>query len=163
MQAPPPVPNLLIQLATMATNTRNALQQPGIKWRLRPADGEWSLTEVVCHLRDVENEVHQERFRAILASENAFLPGVSPDEWAAARGYQDQNGSQALLEYLEARQHTIEILEELSAEMWSRQGRHAFFGPTSMHELLFLLARHDDIHLEQIRSILEEQQLGLVV
>ncbi len=162
MQAPPPVPNLLIQLAAMATNTQNSLMQPGIEWRHRPADGGWSLTEVVYHLRDVEIEVHQERFKAILDKENAHLSGVSADEWAAARRYQEQNGSQALSDFIEARRKTIEMLEDLPPDTWSRQGRHAFFGPTSMHELLFLLARHDDIHLEQIRSILEEQQLSLV-
>jgi hypothetical protein len=162
MQAPPPVANLLIQIATLATTIQNALVQPGIDWRHRPADGEWSLTEVVCHLRDVELEVHQARFKAMLAEENAFLPGVSADEWAQLRRYQDQDGLDALSDFMTARRETVDMLQDLPPDTWSRQGRHAFFGPTSMHEILFLQARHDDIHLEQIRNILDDQHIRLL-
>jgi hypothetical protein len=161
MQAPPPVPNLLIQIATLATTIQNALVQPGVDWHHYPADGEWSLTEVVCHLRDVEVEVHQARFTAMISQENAFLPGVSADEWAQIRGYQDQDGMGALSEFMNARRATLDMLRDLPEETWSKQGRHAFFGPTSMHEILFLQARHDDIHLEQIRIILDDQKLKL--
>ena len=162
MQAPPPVANLLIQIATMTTNIQNAISQPRIDWKDRPEDGGWSLTEAICHLRDVEIEVHQERFKAILAEENAFLPGVSADEWAQIRRYQEQDGETAFNDFFSARKNTLMMLQDLPPDNWERQGRHAFFGPTSMHEILFLLARHDDIHLEQIRAILEEQQLGLL-
>ena len=163
MQAPPPVPNLLIQLATMSSNVLNALSRPDIDWARAASDGGWSLTEVICHLRDVEAEVHQERYKSILVQENAFLAGVSADEWAEIRRYQEQDGMKALEEFINTRRKTIEMLEQLKPEQWQRQGRHAFFGPTSMHEILFLQARHDDIHLEQIRNLLEEQQLGLAV
>jgi hypothetical protein len=162
MQAPPPVPNLLNQLDTVAANIKSALHQAGIDW-LRPAeDGGWSLTEVLCHLRDVEIEVHQARYQAILAQEYAFLAGVSADEWAADRGYIEQDGRKALYDFLEARRATIELLQGVSNDQWKRQGRHAFFGPTSMHEILFLQVRHDDIHLEQIRTLLEEQHSGMM-
>ena len=162
MQAPPPVPNLLSQIATMATNIQNTLSQPGIDWDYRPKNGGWSMTEVICHLRDVELEVHQERFKAILAEENAFLAGVSADEWAEIRRYQEQDGETAFGEFFEARKNTVQMLQDLPPESWKRQGRHAFFGPTSLHEILFLLARHDAIHQEQIRALVEEQQLGLL-
>ena len=85
MQAPPPVPNLLNQMADLATSIKDALAQPGIDWRFQPEDRGWSLTEVVCHLRDVEIEVHQARFKAILGEDMAFLPGMSADEWAEDR------------------------------------------------------------------------------
>lgn len=159
MQAPPPVPNLLNQIASLATSIQSALAQPGIDWHFQPEDGGWSLTEVVCHLRDVEIEVHQARFKAILEEDMAFLPGVSADEWADLRQYQDQNGLIAVSEFMKGRQDTLEMLQDLRPEAWEKQGRHAFFGPTSLHEILFLLARHDDIHMEQIRAILSEQNL----
>ena len=158
MQAPPPVPNLLMRIATTATNVQNIAAQSGIDWQRRPQEGGWSITEVLCHLRDVEIEVHQKRFEAILGEENAFLPGVSADEWAQERQYQFQDGQLALGEFVSARQMTIGLLQGISDESWTRQGRHAFFGPTTMHEILFLLARHDDIHVEQLRTLVEQQQ-----
>lgn len=157
MQAPPPVSTLLIQLATLAANLRSLLSDPAINWHARPASEEWSLGEIVCHLRDVEREVHQARFRALIAQENVFLPGVSADEWAAVRGYLQQDGPAALASFLASRAETIELLAPLPAELWQRQGRHAFLGTTSMHELLFLVARHDEIHWEQIKGQLSLQ------
>ena len=161
MQAPPPVTNLLNQMADLATSIKDALAQPGIDWRFQPEDRGWSLTEVVCHLRDVEIEVHQARFKAILGEDMAFLPGVSADEWADIRQYQDQDGLIALTDFMKGRQDTLEMLQDLQPDAWARQGRHAFFGPTSLHEILFLLARHDDIHMEQIRAIISKQNLDL--
>ena len=154
MQAPPPVSTLLIELATLAANMRGALSRPTIDWRARPAEGEWSLVEIVCHLRDVEREVHQARFRAIIEQDNVFLPGVSADEWAPRRGYWQQDGPAALADFLVARDETVRLLAPLPAEMWQRQGRHAFLGGTTMHELLSLMTRHDQIHWEQIKKLL---------
>jgi hypothetical protein len=112
------------------------------------------LTEVVCHLRDVEQEVHQPRFRAVLSEEHPFLAGATPDEWAAPRRYRRQSGTAALKAFITARQETIALLEPLTAEAWRRQGRHAFFGPTSVHEMVNLVVRHDDAHWTQIVDLL---------
>ncbi|MCI0397863.1 MAG: DinB family protein [Chloroflexi bacterium] len=157
MQAPPPVPTLLNQLATLAANVHGALAAEGVDWAYRPEPDQWSLTEVLCHLRDVEREVHQSRFRALLRAEHAFLPGVTADEWAEERGYRRQNGPAALADFLAARQETLRLLKDLDDSLWQRQGQHAFFGPTSMHELLYLVARHDELHWEQIKALLHRE------
>ena len=159
MQAPPPVPNLLIQLETMATNVSGLLGKDHYDWKWKPAADEWSLTEVVCHLRDVEREVHQERFRAVLKDTDVFLAGVSADDWAISRNYQEQDGQIALTDYLAARTLTLSLLEELDPEMWERQGIHAYLGRTTLHELLFLVSRHDELHWEQIKNILGGQSI----
>jgi hypothetical protein len=160
LQEPPPVPELLDLLRKQVTNIQGALTKRSFSWTWRPKENEWSLTEILCHLRDVEIEVHQARYKAIIASENAFLPGVSADEWAKERNYQETDGEIALTEFVTVREETIRLLEALPEEMWSRQGRHAFFGPTSMHELLVLMVRHDGLHWEQIKSSLASQELG---
>jgi hypothetical protein len=126
-----------------------------IDWTRQPGDDEWSLTEVMCHLRDVEREVHQVRFRLLIAEDNVFLPGVSADEWADERGYCYEDGLKATLSFLTAREETLSFVEPLSEELWGRQGRHAFFGHTSMHELLYLAVRHDEIHWQQINDLLQ--------
>lgn len=109
---------------------------------------------IICHLRDVEREVYHVRFKNLIQSENAFLPGASPDEWAEERNYAVQDGREALDSFLEARAETLTMLRGISAEIWKRQGQHAYFGPTSMHELVYLAVRHDDLHWEQIRGLL---------
>ncbi|GMQ77809.1 MAG: hypothetical protein BMS9Abin02_0298 [Anaerolineae bacterium] len=160
MQTPPPVANLLLQLRRMASNVGQLQMGSDTDWDWRPDANEWSITEVICHLRDVEGEVHQSRFRAVLEGEDVFLPGVSADEWAERRGYKDQDGESALNDFLSLRQATVEMLSDLMPEVWQRQGIHAFFGRTSMHELLSLVTRHDEIHWEQIKSLLADQKSG---
>lgn len=157
MQDTPLISDLLARMADMANKVHDALLGGSIKWKWKPESDEWSLTQIVCHLRDVEREVHQARFKLIIAEENVFLSGVSADDWAEARDYQNQDGPAALEAYLMARDETMSILNELDSEMWQRKGRHAFFGETTMHELLFLATRHDNIHWEQIKGVLSSQ------
>ena len=154
MQAPPPVPDLLEQLATMAANVNTLSTIDGIDWSSQPADDEWSLAEVMCHLRDVEREVHQARFRLLIEGDSAFLPGVAADEWADERGYCFEDGRKAMDSFTAARQETLLLIGPLGDAMWQRQGRHAFFGHTTMHELLYLVVRHDEIHWRQIQELL---------
>lgn len=158
MQAPPPVPTLLSLLEAMAAKVKGALAAESLDWLWRPAPDEWSLTEVMCHLRDVELEVHQHRLSTVIESEEAFISGVSADEWAEARHYRQQDGHLARDAFLEARQHTLRMLSGLPEATWSRQGQHAFFGPTTLQELVYLAVRHDDLHWEQIKALVGEQQ-----
>ncbi len=143
-------------LEVMAANVRNILEYADVDWAWRPAAEEWSLTEVMCHLRDVEREVHQERFRALIEKENPFIQGVSADEWAESRQYKLENGLNAMKEFLLARNSTIEMLDKLDEDTWHKEGRHAFLGQTSTHEILSLVVRHDDIHWQQISRLLEK-------
>jgi len=154
MEKTPPIDELLQRLRTRAEAIYLALSGSEIDWTWRPSEADWSLVEVVCHLRDVELEVHQYRFRKLAEKENAFLPGVSADEWANERHYHQQDGPAALEAFVEARSETVDLLLSFSTEMWQRHGRHAFLGLTSMHEILHISERHDALHWNQIQEIL---------
>lgn len=153
MQEPPPVNALLIELEAFATAVAQLLADDEIDWQWRSEAGEWSITEVVCHLRDVEREVHQTRFRDLIAAENVFLPGVVADDWIQQRQYQQQDGPAALKDFLAARCQTLVLLEDMPEAMWERRGQHAFFGPTSLHELLNLAVEHDEAHFDQLIAL----------
>lgn len=154
MQKPPAIPLLLERLETFARDVDEALSDPLVDWECAPAPEEWCLTEVVCHLRDVEKEVHQRRFRALIEEDEAFLPGVAADDWVEERAYREQHGPTAMKQFLDARQETLALLRDLDEPVWRRQGQHAFFGPTSLHELLNLAVQHDAAHWEQIDDLL---------
>jgi hypothetical protein len=158
MQEPPPVPTLLDDLGAFAARLESELAAEDIDWHCAPAIGEWCLTEVMCHLRDVEQEVHQPRFRAILRREGAFLPGAVADEWVEERAYHRQNGVLALISFLELRAKTVALLPAPDSKLWQRQGQHSFFGPTTMHELLNLVVQHDEAHRQQVTNLLEQQK-----
>ena len=118
-------------------------------WQRKPASGEWCLTEIVCHLRDVECEVNLPRLRKLLAEDNPFVAGEDTDRWAEERQYATQDGHQALVEFTEARKETLSLLNGLQAE-WSRTARHAIFGSTTLQELMGFAAGHDRAHVQQV-------------
>lgn len=154
MLNPPPVPDLLAELAAFRGLIARVLADAQTPWGFRPGETEWSLTEIACHLRDVEREVHLARLEALLANGEAFLPGVDADEWAVTRDYRSQNGRAAGVEFLAGRDETIALLSSLSEADWARMGQHTFFGPTSLHEIVFLAIQHDRVHAKQIETLI---------
>ncbi len=151
---PPPISELLVDLAAFANKLLMVLTRPDIDWRRRPQANEWTLNEVIWHLCDVEQEVHQVRFQALLTQNNPFMPGAATDEWARERNYYAQDGRTGLDVFLQARQETIDLLSGLDSVSWQRYGRHAFFGATSLHELVYIAVKHDAVHWEQIQNLL---------
>jgi FMN phosphatase YigB (HAD superfamily) len=122
---------------------------PRDKWQFRPEPAEWCLTEILCHLRDVEREVNLPRLRRLLVENNPFLAGEETDRWVEERHSIDQDGSSALADFTAARKETIALLDGLQAE-WTRKARHAIFGPTTLQELVGFMTGHDRAHVQQI-------------
>ena len=123
---------------------------PAQAWKQEPAAGEWCLTEVICHLRDVEREVHLPRIQKVLAEENPFLVGETTDIWVKERGCAEEDGPQALRDFITARKETLAVLDGLEQAAWSRPARHAIFGPTHIQELAGFMAGHDRAHIQQV-------------
>jgi len=124
-------------------------------WNLQPAEGSWSLTEVLCHLRDVDNEVNLPRVRKVLEEINPFLPSEDTDSWAQSRNYLSQDGPQALRQFTVTRLKLVDLLSTISPGTWNSKVRHAIFGPTDLHELVVILAGHDRVHISQVHEILD--------
>jgi FMN phosphatase YigB (HAD superfamily) len=128
---------------------------PSSAWTRRPTETDWSLTEILCHMRDVENEVDQPRIELIVRQEEPFIPGENPDTWAADRNYANQDGRKALTDFTTARLKTLETLARLEPAQWSRKARHAIFGPTSLQEMVSFNAEHDRLHVQQVCALLK--------
>ncbi len=120
----------------------------------RPAVDEWSAGEVFCHLRDVDAEVNLWRLPKVLHENNPFIPGQDTDPWAQARRYDLQDGWRALSDFTKARLEVLHLLENVSRTDWDRPARHAIFGPTSLLELVNIIAGHDILHVQQVYKAL---------
>ncbi len=132
--------------AALATLTASLSEED---WYRTPVEGEWCLTEIICHLRDVEQEVNLPRLRKVLAEDDPFLPGITPNVWVDERNSAREDGRQALTEFLATRKETLAVMDGLQTE-WSRPARHAIFGPTSIRELAGIMADHDRSHIQQV-------------
>ncbi len=144
---PESILNILHSTPAALSSLVNSL--PPVAWERRPEPGEWCLTEILCHLRDVETDVNLPRLQKLLAEDNPFLPGVVSDDWVHARNYAAQDGHLALSSFLDARQRVMGLLDGEQAP-WSRPARHAIFGPTTLLELTGFMAGHDRAHVQQI-------------
>lgn len=127
---------------------------PAQNWIIRPAQEEWCLAEIVCHLRDVEIEVNLPRFEKITQEENPFLPGMDTDPWANTRQYIAQDCMEATEAFTNARIQALNLLGRLNPESWKRTARHSYFGPTELREIVNINARHDRLHIQQIHQVL---------
>jgi FMN phosphatase YigB (HAD superfamily) len=115
----------------------------------RPADAEWNITEVICHLRDVEREVQLPRIKQVLEETNPLIVGKDTDEWANTRGYCFQDPRIAFREFYDSRMETLSWLGSIAPEDWQRPARHTIFGPTTLLELTSIAAEHDRLHVSQ--------------
>jgi len=120
------------------------------RWQCQPEPGEWCLTEIMCHLRDVDREVNQTRIRKAITENNPFIPAEVTDKWVEERKYGEQDGPRALAEFIAARKDLLALLDGLDPAAWSRTARHAIFGPTTLQELVKFVAEHDQAHVQQV-------------
>jgi FMN phosphatase YigB (HAD superfamily) len=131
-------------------------QAPTNMWNERPDLGEWNLTEIACHLRDVDQEVHTPRLLEILEKEKPHITAVDADLWAEDRQYHRQDGRAAFESYLQSRKQLLHLIEAAPAEVFKKEIRHTIFGPTDLKEILRIAALHDKLHLRQLHAYLTQ-------
>ena len=142
----------ILRATPAALDTLTARLKPDL-WNQRPAQNEWSAAEVLCHLRDVENEVNLPRVERSLSEENPFITGQNTDLWAEERNYLQQSLPEALRAFQAHRTRLLAILEPLTRQEWQRPIRHAIFGPTTFQDVVRIIVDHDRIHTQQIELI----------
>ena len=130
---------------------------PANAWTESSHPEEWSLVEIISHLRDVEREVNLPRIQTFSRDENPFITADDTDMWVSERGYAADNGETALREFIAARLETLDALKKLSDADWQRAGRHAIFGPITLQEQMAFMAEHDRVHLRQIFRIARKE------
>jgi hypothetical protein len=145
-----PVSILAVLRSTPAGLAGLVRDVPVDQWSRCPECDEWSLNEIICHLRDVELEVNIPRVRTLLEETNPFIAGQLTDNWVLEREYDRQNGREALKVLTDARKQLVTLLAGLSPEDWKRVARHSVFGPTDLQELVGFIAGHDRSHIQQV-------------
>jgi len=133
---------------------------PGEIWAVKPAPEEWNLTEIFCHLRDVECDVNIPRLSILEQASNPFIAAQDTDRWAKERGYARQNGRLAMHEFTRARMKVLDRLSEFTDKEWQQGIRHAIFGSTTVQELFCFASTHDRLHVQQAYAITTQIQAG---
>ena len=122
-------------------------------WRERPAPGEWSPVEIVCHLRDEETEDFGARVRVVVEGGSEFT-AIDPERWAQERRYRDADGAQALAAFAARRAASLDFLASVTAERLHRAVSRQGSGALSGLDLLAAWVTHDRLHLVQLAATL---------
>lgn len=115
----------------------------------RPAPGAWSPREIVHHLADSEM-TSAIRLRRLIAEDEPVIHGYDQDHFARTL-YYDRPIEASLDAFRTARACTVELLERLTPEQWTRAGTHSESGPYSIERWLEIYAKHAHGHADQIR------------
>jgi len=123
--------------------------------RRRPAEGEWSMTEVCGHLVE-DARTWQERFMLMTTQADPYLKRYDPEAGVRERGYQGAAIEKTMDEFRRVRGQTIELLSGLSPEGWERAGRHWSEGQVTIAGACSIALEHAESHLEQLRELREK-------
>jgi hypothetical protein len=125
----------------------------GSALRLRPAEGEWSVLELIGHLADAELVVGG-RYRWTIAHEQPPLLGYDQDLWVAGLRHNDDDPKELASLFRALRHANLALWRRATPAQRERVGMHSERGPESYDLQFRLLAGHDRFHLDQMRKTL---------
>ncbi|MGB8213320.1 MAG: DinB family protein [Anaerolineales bacterium] len=122
----------------------------------RGGDENWSVVEVVCHLRDAE-EFFIKRLQAMRDQDDPPIGGYDQAALAQERNYKAVELQTALAGFNSFRQQTIAQLSNLTSAQWQRSGQHTELGQITIFSMAIHHAAHDAIHCVQIARQLKAE------
>ena len=116
---------------------------------VRDGDENWSVVELVCHLRDNE-ECVLERMRLMRDETDPFIAAYDQEQWARERHYAADNLREALAAFVRLRTSHIAELAALTLAEWERTGQHQERGRITISDQTLRIVCHDAIHAAQL-------------
>ena len=121
----------------------------------KPTADTWSMTENVCHLRDIEQEGYIVRIERIANEDTPILPDINGTQLAIDRNYNEQNIGDALAAFEAARAKSIELITGYPEATLSRIGTFEDFGDMTLAGLLEVMVEHDKGHIADIEKLVK--------
>ncbi|HXW44851.1 MAG TPA: DinB family protein [Streptosporangiaceae bacterium] len=118
----------------------------------RPEPGEWSVTEIVAHLRSC-CDVWGDAIEMIIATEHPTVRAVSPTTWVKSTDYAELEFASSLQAFARQRDRLLATLGQLPVQGWSRSATVLGGGrpiELTVHSYASRLARHERGHWRQV-------------
>ncbi len=119
----------------------------------KPATDEFSATENVCHLRDIEEEGYAVRIRKLLEESEPVLNDVDGARLARERDYNNQNIFDALERFERARSSNASAVKESAPDSLHRRGMFEGVGAVTLYQLLSMMRDHDEGHIKELEAL----------
>jgi hypothetical protein len=115
----------------------------------RGGDEGWSVVEVVCHLRDAEEQALS-RMRLMRDNKNPMIVAYDQELWARERNYTETSLPEALAAFNRFRAQHVTELAQLSSQEWEHSGQHEEQGTITISSHTLHIVSHDALHAAQI-------------
>jgi hypothetical protein len=119
--------------------------------RRRGEGGEWSVIELVCHLRDYA-EIFNSRIMRAVSEDNPRVASYDNEDLAMSREYISQDIDQVLSAFSRIRTNMLAALGRLTEDDWRRTVQHSTWGDPSIEWLTNRCAQHELEHLADIEK-----------
>jgi len=114
----------------------------------------FTAIEQVCHVRDIEIEGYQVRFRRTLEESVPMLASIDSEALAKQRDYAHADAQRMFAEFREARMHTMALLRGLDQAQLQRPAVFEGYGRVTLRGLAHYLCSHDQQHLSGLQWLL---------
>ena len=114
----------------------------------------FTAIEQICHVRDIEIEGYQVRFRRTLDETSPLLPSIDSETVAKERDYGRENAAQVFAQFRAARVQTLALLGGLDETQLERHAEFEGYGPVTLRGLIHYLCSHDQQHLAGLQWLL---------
>ncbi len=129
------------------------IEEAGDHLRSRPAEGEWSVLELLGHVVDAEI-VGAGRYRWTIAHDRPPMIGYDQDRWVERLRHNEDDPRELLAVFRALRAGNVALWARATPEERERVGMHAERGPESFDLTFRLMAGHDLFHIEQANRTL---------
>jgi hypothetical protein len=137
-------------LASAETLRRTVEAIPAALLDRRPQSEEWSVIEILVHVRNVVMLVYGMRIRQLLFQDEPTFANYDEERHLLTASRQQMPVAE-ILDMIETdHQQTVRLLSTLAEQEWQRQGHHPEFGTMSIEFLAQRFARHATEHTQQI-------------
>lgn len=145
---------LMLSLEEMPQRVGQLVQGLGEGERVwKPTASEFSATENVCHLRDIEEEGYSVRIKKLMEESEPFLNDLDGARLARERDYNSQNLVDALERFASARLGNVAALRTLPPGGLERKGTFEGSGSITLGQLLLMMREHDEGHIKELESL----------
>jgi len=122
-------------------------------WEGVPSEA-FTAIEQVCHVRDIEIDGYQVRFRRTLGESTPTLESIDSESLAKQRDYAHADAQRMFAEFRDAREHTLALLRGLGPAQLQRPAMFEGYGRVTLRGLVHYLCSHDQQHLSGLQWLL---------
>lgn len=117
--------------------------------RKRPPSGDWSVLELVCHLRDY-GEIFNSRLLRAVSEDNPRVASYDNDDLWSTREYTAQDLDTVVTAAVRIRANLLQNVARLTEDDWRRTLQHPTWGEPTIEWILNRCAEHELEHLADI-------------